>query len=160
MTMCLVCVSGIRDRGLCLLSMISLYPLSTSTNKYFMMTCLFFAKVLANFDNQIVASIRAQSESRFVKNRFASIATKQQKRHQAVATPLPHPGHRCVYRTSILRFADNYKDQRHLFVGEVVKNLSKGFAVLFEGPGCRCERCRIGIRHISPTKVWRYSFNP
>ena len=119
----------------------------------------FFAKVLANFDNQIVASIRAQSESRFVIKRFAPIATKQQKRHQAVATPLPHPGHRCVYRTSILRFADNYKDQRHLFVGEVVKNLSKGFAVHCEGPGCR-ERCRIGIRHISPTKVWRYSFNP
>tara|TARA_B100001248_G_scaffold117285_1_gene87716 strand:+ start:185 stop:367 length:183 start_codon:yes stop_codon:yes gene_type:complete len=36
----------------------------------------FFAKVLANFDSEIVASIRAQSESRFVKNMFAPIATK------------------------------------------------------------------------------------
>lgn len=66
-TMCLVWMSGIRDSGLCLLSMISLYPFSTSKNKNFMMTCLFFAKVLANFSTESVASIRPQSESRFVK---------------------------------------------------------------------------------------------
>ena len=119
----------------------------------------FFAKVLANFDSEIVASIRAQSESRFVKNRFAPIATKQQKRHQAVASPLPNPGQRCVCRKSILRFAIYYGDQRHLLVSEVVKDLSKGFAVLCEGAGCR-EKCRIGIRHISPTKIWHYAFNP
>ena len=119
----------------------------------------FFAKVLANFDRRTVTSIRAKSESRFVKNRFAPIATKQQERHRAVAIPLPNLGQRCVCRKSILRFAVYHKDQRHLLLSEVVKDLSKGFAVHCEGPGCR-ERCRIGIRHISPTKVWRYSFNP